>query len=245
MYSICQSDTCNYGAVTIVLLIEIILGIRRWTNINLQVSCLALLFIVVAGLNTTGPVASVLSDRFSGMLHYYETGDSSRWHDKISADTRIQMWSGAVQVIAQNPITGVGSQQKMAAVTTVLADRASLLDGYIHVHNMFLDELLINGFIGLILLLAAAASGYVVLWRYAPCWAGRRVLVYSIIIVTGYGMLHNPLLHEMTITATMFFFAVLYAAALKAAFVSKIGSAKETNCASTADTVICIISNRQ
>lgn len=200
--------------VTLALLAvaEIIAMIGRIASHKVKIGSSLILATCFTAVFTFGPAAAVLSQRFSGMMHYYETGDSSLWQDKTSADTREQMWHGAIKVITEHPLLGVGSEQKMPAVKAALGDQATLLDGYIHVHNAVLDELLINGAIGLTLLFAAAFFGFVFLWRNNSDCTIRRVLIYFIITWGSYAMLHNPLLHETSIATTMFLFSVLYAA---------------------------------
>lgn len=197
--------------LALLALAEIIVLISRIASHKVKIGSSFILVACLTAVVTVGPVASVLSQRFSGMVHYYETGDSSRWGDKASADTREQMWRGAIKVVSQHPLAGVGSEQKMDAVRAALGDEASLLKGYIHVHNAILDEYLVNGIIGLILLFGAAFSGFVFLWQNNSDCAVRRVLIYFAITWGGYAMLHNPLLHETSIAVTMFFFSVLYA----------------------------------
>lgn len=198
--------------LALLALVEIIVLIGRIASHKVKIGSSFILVACLTAVVTVGPAASVLSQRFSGMMHYYETGDSSRWQDKTSADTREQMWRGAVKVVGQHPLVGVGSVHKMDAVRAALGDQATLLDGYIHVHNAVLDELLVNGVIGLVLLVSAALSGFVFLWRNNSDCTIRRVLIYFTITWGGYAMLHNPLLHETSIAVTMFFFSVLYAA---------------------------------
>lgn len=198
--------------LALLALAEIIVLIFRIANNKVKIGSSLALAACLTAVMTVGPMASVLSQRFSGMVHYYETGDSSRWADKKSADTREQMWHGAGLVIMQHPLIGVGSEQKMPAVKAALGDEATLLDGYIHVHNSVLDEMLVNGVIGFAMLLAAAVFGFTFLWCNNANSTIRRVLIYFTITWGSYAMLHNPLLHETSIAVTMFFFSVLYGA---------------------------------
>ncbi|HWD12900.1 O-antigen ligase family protein [Pseudochrobactrum sp. sp1633] len=197
--------------LALLAIFEIVVLIGRIASHKVKIGSSLMLAACLTAVFTVGPVASVLSQRFSGMMHYYETGDSSQWSDKSSADTREQMWRGAAKVVSEHPLTGVGSDQKMTAVREALGDQATLLDGYIHVHNSVLDELLVNGAVGFLLLLAAALCGFVFLWRNNSDCAIRRVLIYFTITWGSYAMLHNPLLHETSIAVTMFFFSAVYA----------------------------------
>lgn len=219
--------------LAVLALVEIIVLIGKIASHKVKIGSSFILVACLTAVVTVGPMASVLSERFSGMMHYYETGDSSHWQDKTSADTREQMWRGAIQVVSQNPLAGVGSEHKMDAVRTALGDQATLLDGYLHVHNAVLDELLVNGAIGLVLLLGAAVSGFVFLWRNNSDCTIRRVLIYFTITWGGYAMLHNPLLHETSIAVTMFFFSVLYAATSRNVLRSNSGAVNAISAYST------------
>ncbi|WP_235912751.1 O-antigen ligase family protein [Brucella tritici] len=208
--------TSETRAVIVVLpifaAIEILIFLRRF-SIRQQGAAYAILFAAIAALVVVGPVGDIISKRFAGMVEYYDSGNSSNWDDKVSADIREVMWTSASHVIKTHPFTGVGSYSKMDFVKTEAGDKAPMLEGFRHVHNTILDELLNDGIIGLIFMACAFISIFVYLWRTADSWAMRRALIYSAVVCGSYGMLHNPLLHEVTIASTMFFLAALNAAA--------------------------------
>lgn len=192
--------------------IEIVLFLKKY-SIKQQGAAYAVLAAALAALIVVGPVGDALSKRFSGMVEYYDTGNSSKWEDKISADIREVMWTSAVTIIEQHPIAGVGSYAKMDIVRQQAGDQASMLAGFRHVHNTVLDELLNDGIVGLFFMFSAFIAVFIYLWRTADSWAMRRALVYFAFVCASYGMLHNPLLHEVTIASAMFFIAALNAAA--------------------------------
>ncbi|KAB2758617.1 O-antigen ligase family protein [Brucella anthropi] len=208
--------TSETRAVIVVLpifaAVEILIFLRRF-SIRQQGAAYAVLFAAIAALVVVGPVGDIISKRFSGMVEYYDTGRASNWEDKVSADIREAMWKSASSVIVAHPLTGVGSYSKMDYVRAEAGDKAAMLDGFRHVHNTFLDELLNDGIVGLIFMAGAFISIFVYLWRTADSWAMRRALLYFAVVCGSYGMLHNPLLHEVTISSTMFFLAALNAAA--------------------------------
>ncbi|MGC0052460.1 O-antigen ligase family protein [Brucella pituitosa] len=191
--------------------IEVILFLKRF-SVRQQGAAYAAVVAALAALVIVGPVGDIISKRFAGMVEYYDSGDSSQWEDKISADIREVMWTNAAIVIKQNPIAGVGSYAKMDVIRTQAGDQASMLEGFRHVHNTILDELLNDGIIGLFFMFAAFLSIFVHLWRNSDSWGMRRALIYFAVVSGSYGMLHNPLLHEVTISSVMFFIAALNAA---------------------------------
>lgn len=216
--------TSETRAVIVVLpifaAIEILVFLRRF-SIKQQGAAYAVLFAAIATLVVVGPVGDIISKRFSGMVEYYDTGRASDWEDKVSADIREVMWKSASRVIAAHPFTGVGSYSKMDDVRAEAGDKAAMLDGFRHVHNTVLDELLNDGIVGLIFMAGAFISIFVYLWRTADSWAMRRALLYFAVVSGSYGMLHNPLLHEVTISSTMFFLAALNAAASRRVMAAK------------------------
>ena len=208
--------TSETRAVIVVLpffaAVEIIFFLKRF-SIRQQGGVYAALGVALAALIVVGPVGDVISKRFSGMIEYYDTGDSKQWEDKISADIREVLWKSASKIIAQHPLAGVGSYSKMNDVRAEAGEQAPMLTGFRHVHNTVLDELLNDGIVGLIFMTGAFLSIFIYLWRTADSWAMRRALIYFAVVSGSYGMLHNPLLHEVTISSTMFFLAALNAAA--------------------------------
>ncbi|WP_139973555.1 MULTISPECIES: O-antigen ligase family protein [Brucella/Ochrobactrum group] len=208
--------TSETRAVIVVLpifaAVEIMLFLRRF-SIRQQGAVYAALFAAMAALVVVGPVGDIISKRFSGMVEYYDTGRAADWEDKVSADIREVMWRSASRVIVAHPFTGVGSYSKMDFVKAEAGDKATMLEGFRHVHNTVLDELLNDGIVGLIFMAGAFISIFVYLWQTADNWAMRRALLYFAVVCGSYGMLHNPLLHEVTISSTMFFLAALNAAA--------------------------------
>lgn len=209
LVSVLTSET---RAVIIVLpvfvAVELVFFLKRF-GVRQQGAVYAALAAALAALIIVGPVGDIMSKRFAGMAEYYDSGDSSKWQDKISADIREVMWKSATKIIEQHPIAGVGAYSKMDMVRAQAGEKASMLAGFRHVHNTILDELLNDGVIGLIFMAGAFLSIFVFLWRKADSWALRRALIYFALVCGSYGMLHNPLLHEVTISATMFFLAVL------------------------------------
>ncbi|WP_094541630.1 O-antigen ligase family protein [Brucella grignonensis] len=192
--------------------IEVIIFLKRF-SIRQQGAAYAAVVAALAALVIAGPVGDIISKRFAGMVEYYDSGDSSQWEDKVSADIREVMWKNAAKVIEHNPIAGVGSYSKMDVVRAQAGEQASMLNGFRHVHNTILDELLNDGIIGLFFMFAAFLSIFVHLWRNSDSWAMRRALIYFAVVCGSYGMLHNPLLHEVTISSVMFFIAALNTAA--------------------------------
>lgn len=208
--------TSETRAVIVVLPIfaalEIALFLRKY-NLRQQGAVYIALMAALAALIVVGPLGEVISKRFAGMVEYYDSGDSSKWEDKLSADIREVMWKSAAEIIKEHPITGVGSYGKMDMVRQQAGEQAPMLEGFRHVHNTVLDELLNDGIVGLFFMFAAFIAIFIYLWRTSDSWAMRRALIYFAFVFASYGMLHNPLLHEVTIASTMFFIAALNAAA--------------------------------
>jgi O-antigen ligase len=199
------------AVLPIFALVEILAYIRKAEPRTRMVGYVVLA-VVAVGIGSYGPVHRVIDKRFAGMVHYYDTGDPKKWEDKRSADIRFALWDGAVKVISEHPLLGVGPSAKMEAVRAKEQNGPALVR-FRHVHNIILDELLNNGLIGLILMLACLWFGLSHLYRHSDSACMKRCIAYFVIVCASYGMLHNPLLHETTIAAIFFFIGALNAAA--------------------------------
>ncbi|KQT54684.1 hypothetical protein ASG43_03660 [Aureimonas sp. Leaf454] len=144
------------------------------------------------------PLASVVKQRFSiGLAEYerfQETGMAGG-----SVDVRLAMWRGAVILIAQHPLTGVGGTTRIQAVSEATPDPArngALIRTYKHLHNFALDEALTSGLIGLALLFGVVASFLVSVWRWTASREIRECAVFLPILVGSFGSFHGVLLNE-------------------------------------------------
>lgn len=202
------------AVLPLILAVEIIAYVRKlsWQK---QIGIYTVLAAFMAAMLVVGPAGKIIETRFTSMINYYETGDATVWSDKVSADIRMAMWRGAYETIKEYPLTGVGSLHKVEIVQSHLGEERALLDGFIHLHNVVVDELLNSGIIGLFLLLASFLSIFFQLWKTAPDCGTKRVLSYFALVMIAYGMLHAPLAHEASIASIMLFLGVLNAARVK------------------------------
>ncbi|PYE85334.1 O-antigen ligase family protein [Phyllobacterium leguminum] len=238
-------------------LVEMLIWLQRFTLKTRMISYVAIVF-AAYGIVSFNLVDRIGHSRFASIIEYHETADAGKAESQASADaqpsadagkgggeppvavppvtarlqssaeTRLVMWEGAKQVILEHPLIGVGSYAKMDAVRAKAGENAPLLDGYRHVHNAVLDELLNGGVIGLVLLFACAYFALSHLFRHSDCFAMTRAIIYFIIACTAYGMLHNPLLHEVTISGIFFFLGALNAAVSRSAMAERRGVSVNT-----------------
>lgn len=175
---------------------------------------LASMLVLAGAAVSVGPGRELLSNRLTGFLNYTISGDSSDYHDQASDGIRPVLWHGAGEVIKAHPVAGVGAYFKMDLVRDAVGETTFDIKPYLHVHNMFLDELLQGGIVGLCLLVAAFGALAVFLFRTLK--AQRLPILYFGLVWIGYGMYHNPMLHEVSISAIMLFLAAHNAEASKA-----------------------------
>lgn len=194
--------------VPVVLLVEALLWLQRRTpRIRMLGYAGGILALVLAV--SFGPIHTTIFERFVPIVHYL-IDENAAWAGGASVDLRYAMWEGAARAIAESPIVGHGSDgmARVVELAPLFKDELALME---HVHNFALDELLQHGAVGLVLLCGTILAGAGHVLRHARQAALQRNLLYALMTLGVYGMLHNPLLHETTISAFFFYLGVLIA----------------------------------
>ena len=95
--------------------------------------------------------------RFSSITNAIEN-DSI--FDSIKKDSRIAVWGATLNIVKENKLIGVGTGDvnDELLVENIKSGNTELVENRINVHNQFLEVLLANGIIGLILLLCVFGS---------------------------------------------------------------------------------------
>lgn len=166
------------------------------------------LFALVA-LSFVDPFYSVLHNRILPSIQFV-LGNAPEWGGAGSDTIRLYMWLGALNAFAEHPLIGWGAE-RMSAVALQAPAMNEAIGQYKHVHNIFLDELIAQGLLGLGLLMGALSVALVHIYRQNGDSSVRLNIVYVTITVLSYGMMHNPLLHETTITGIFLYIGVLMA----------------------------------
>jgi O-antigen ligase len=133
----------------------------------ITVSFLVAGFIIVAGTN----------ERFSNDL---EKISSDTLESAIQQDVRFTIWKSALSLFRQNPISGVGTGDASSELKKEFKS-LGYENGYyddLNAHNQFIEILLENGVIGLILFLSII--GYMIF----IAWSDRNILYGLFIILT-------------------------------------------------------------
>ncbi len=154
--------------------------------------------VVVACLAVAPPIQAMVMQRFVTVYDYYVQG--SREPDMISGDIRLVMWKSAVQVIREHPLNGVGTMRMFDYLKAVAGPQAPMIEGFHHVHNFILQELLANGVIGLMLMISILGSFLWTVIRSPAANSVKRVAVYFFITVFVFGLLHDPFYHELVMS---------------------------------------------
>lgn len=88
-------------------------------------------------------------------LNYYFKGESKKeWSNKMLKESRIIIWKAAFNIIRHNVVFGVGTgdiQDELNKEYKRIGDTDLALDKNLNAHNQFIEVLLANGLIGLIL----------------------------------------------------------------------------------------------
>ena len=130
-----------------------------------------------------------------------------------SMDVRMVMWRGAFTLLKEHPLTGVGAAERVEKVAEqVSTANADYVRSFTHLHNVFIDEALSSGLIGLVLLCAIFVA-YLVRACRAP--AGRGIATSSIglvFLVVTFGSFHGVLLNEWMIFMIFGFMSLILTA---------------------------------
>jgi O-antigen ligase len=169
---------------------------------------MAVLTAGLAGLVAASFVAyPLVTDRVSRAVEEMErfnaTGSASG-----SVDVRLTFWNASLKIVAEHPVTGVGAMSRMERVAELSGPNAERVLQFQHLHNMFLDEVVSNGLVGLALLMAIFAAFALSCVRF-----GSRNLVANaavfVFLVFSFGAFHGVLLNEWMIIAVFGFMGIV------------------------------------
>lgn len=197
--------------VPVVLAVEYVVLLRARSRRVQVAGAVAGLLLTVAAVSV-GPIHDQIKHVFVPVLLNYTGHEVADW-SSMSGDVRLALWQGSATAIVQSPLVGYGEVRMPAVVSH--APSMEGLDLYAHVHNMILDEALLHGLPGLALLLTLLAVGLRAMYFGANDAAGRRNIVYFALAVLSYGALHNPFLHETTLSGIFLYMGVMIAVAAR------------------------------
>jgi O-antigen ligase len=198
--------------VPLVLVVEYVVWLRP-KPLRLRLTGLAAGAGLAAALLAAGPVHGLVERLFMPAVLYY-TGQNVEWEGSISGDIRLSLWQGALASIAQQPLAGYGDGRMADVIARAPAMHEQLVQMR-HAHNMFLDEALLHGLPGLVILVGLLAAGFHHILKYAGDAATRRNALYVLAAILSYGSLHNPFLHETTICGIFLYMGVMIAGAAR------------------------------
>lgn len=164
---------------------------RRPSFLPVLGSATAALLLAVA---LSGMIANRYEDGMREIRSFQETGAANG-----SVDVRIAMWQGAVALIAEHPLVGVGGMSRVEAVSQATPDPARngvVIRTYKHLHNFALDEALTSGLLGLALLVGVFASFVVTVRRWTASREVRQSALLLPLLVASFGSFHGVLLNE-------------------------------------------------
>ncbi|WP_149744816.1 O-antigen ligase family protein [Rhizobium sp. RU35A] len=194
--------------VPTIFLVEFFCRTEQWRP-HLRKTRFVMLLAGLVALLLLPQVREMLIERFFSVYDYYIDGGEHA--DMVSGDIRLTMWQAALVVIGDHLVSGVGLMRMFGLMTEAAGDHASLIEGYKHVHNFVLQELLANGVIGLLLLASIPVVFLATVWRKTPDAVLRRSAVYVLGSLGAFGLLHDPFYHELCLSTIMLFVGVCLA----------------------------------
>ncbi|GHC70117.1 O-antigen ligase family protein [Limoniibacter endophyticus] len=125
-------------------------------------------------------------------------------------EIRVALWKGALDVVAEHPVSGMGAVQSMRQILDgIPVQQLGHYKNFIHVHFFLLDELRIRGTIGLVFQLIFFIVVFARLFRDGTPNIRINSFIFLALLLL-YGAMHGLLLGDRNIgVMVLFFFATL------------------------------------
>ncbi|MCR9135660.1 MAG: O-antigen ligase family protein [Alphaproteobacteria bacterium] len=191
----------SFGIVT--LLYALIMGYRHF-GLGKMLGRLVVLIVVLAGIVT---VFSRYDPYIAKRIDFIVERVSNPVGGGVAESsilTRLVLYEGGLRAFLDNPLTGHGRQNVLAAVKAQSDEVAERFFGYTHLHNGYLTDLVASGVLGLLSLIAVLAMPLIVFWNTRPLVFGS---VLCLVLAYGfYGMTNLLFYHDV---ATLLFLGVV------------------------------------
>lgn len=196
----------SFGAVT--LLYAVIMGYRHF-GLKRMLGRLLLLLVVLAGIITLfSRFDPYFSNRFDMAVERLSNpvGGGGR-----SIATRLVLYEGGIRAFLDNPLTGHGRQNVLAAARAHSDGASERFFRYTHLHNGYLTDLVASGVLGLLSLVAVLVIPLIVFWTARPLVFGS---VLCLVLAYGfYGMTNLLFYHDVVTLLYLGVLAVCHALA--------------------------------
>ena len=144
-----------------------------------------------------------------------------------SMDVRMVMWRGAFTLLKEHPLIGVGAAERVEKVAEqVSRANASYVRSFTHLHNVFIDEALSSGLIGLFFLCAIFVIFLVRTCRAPPGLGMATSSISLVFLVVTFGSFHGVLLNEWMIFMIFGFMTLLLTALRRDAVKARIAAVR-------------------
>ena len=210
-----------FGLVALFDLAALVFQSRRWVR-DWRIAAAVLVVIVPA----TIPAAMLVQSRWDQGIgeidRFDETGVAVG-----SLDVRMVMWRGAFTLLKEHPLIGVGAAERVEKVAEqVSAANAAYVRSFTHLHNVFIDEALSSGLIGLLFLCAIFVVFLVRTCRAPPGQGMATSSIGLVFLVVTFGSFHGVLLNEWMIFMIFGFMTLLLTALRRQAFKARVAAVR-------------------
>lgn len=191
----------SFGAVT--LLYAVIMGYRHF-GLKRMLGRLLLLLVVLAGIVIVfSRFDPYFTNRFDLVVERLSNPAGSAV-DERSIATRLVLYGGGFRAFLDNPLTGHGRQNVLAAARAHSDGAPAHFFHYTHLHNGYLTDLVASGVLGLLSLVAVLVIPLIVFWTARPLIFGS---VLCLVLAYGfYGMTNLLFYHDVV---TLLYLGVL------------------------------------
>lgn len=191
----------SFGAVT--LFYAVIMGYRHF-GLRRMLGRLLLLLVVLAGIITVfSRIDPYIAERIDMVVERASNPVGAGVGER-SILTRLVLYEGGLRAFLDNPLSGHGRQNVLAAAKAQSQGAPDRFFHYTHLHNGYLTDLVASGVLGLLSLLAVLLIPLVVFWTARPLVFGS---VLCLVLAYGfYGMTNLLFYHDVV---TLLFLAVV------------------------------------
>lgn len=126
--------------------------------------------------------------------YYMQIGKETELTAKMLNESRLSIWKVALKIIKENPVLGVGTgdiQDELNKEYSLSGSNDLNVSNNINAHNQFLEIILENGLIGLLLFIS------ILLVMFSIAWSEQNILYLMFLLIVVFSFLFETMLNRL------------------------------------------------